>query len=74
MSVRAIQAHLREAYGVEVGHDLMSWITEAILGDVRQWRAHPLEDVYPILFRDALVVKVRDGGAVRSRARHVAIG
>ena len=63
MSVRDIQAHLRELYGVEVGHDLISRVTDAVL-----------EDVYPILFLDALIVKVRDGGAVRNLACYVAIG
>lgn len=74
MSVRDIQAHLRELYGVEVGHDLISRVTDAVLDDVREWQSRPLEDVYPILFLDALIVKVRDGGAVRNRACYVAIG
>jgi putative transposase len=74
MSVREIQAHLRELYGVEVGHDLISRVTDAVLDDVREWQARPLEDVYPILFLDALIVKVRDGGAVRNKACYVAIG
>jgi len=74
MSVRDIQAHLRELYGVEVGHDLISRVTDAVLDDVREWQARPLEDVYPILFLDALIVKVRDGGAVRNLACYVAIG
>jgi putative transposase len=74
MSVRDIQAHLAELYGVEVGHDLISRVTDAVLDDVREWQARPLEDVYPILFLDALVVKIRDAGAVRNRACYVAIG
>jgi putative transposase len=74
MTVRDIQAHLRELYGVEVGHDLISRVTDAVLDDVREWQARPLEDVYPILFLDALIVKVRDGGAVRNKACYVAIG
>jgi putative transposase len=74
MSVRDIQAHLRELYGVEVGHDLISRVTDAVLEDVREWQARPLEDLYPILFLDALIVKVRDGGAVRNKACYVAIG
>jgi putative transposase len=74
MSVRDIQAHLRELYGVEVGHDLISRVTDAVLDDVREWQSRPLEDVYPILFLDALIVKVRDGGAVRNKACYVAIG
>jgi putative transposase len=74
MSVRDIQAHLAELYRVEVGHDLISRVTDAVLEDVREWQARPLEDVYPILFLDALIVKVRDGGAVRNKACYVAIG
>lgn len=74
MSVRDIQAHLAEIYGVEVGHDLISRVTDAILDDVREWQARPLEDVYPIVFLDALIVKVRDAGAVRNKACYVAIG
>jgi putative transposase len=74
MSVREIQAHLAELYGVEVGHDLISRATDAVLDDVRAWQARPLEDVYPILFLDALIVKVRDGGSVRNRACYVAVG
>ena len=74
MSVRDIQAHLAELYGIEVGHDLISRVTDAVLEDVRVWQSRPLEDVYPILFLDALVVKVRDGGAVRNRACYLAIG
>jgi putative transposase len=74
MSVRDIQAHLHEIYGVEVGHDLISRVTDAVLDDVRDWQQRPLEDVYPIVFLDALIVKVRDGGAVRNKACYVAIG
>jgi putative transposase len=74
MSVRDIQAHLAEIYGVDVGHDLISRVTDAVLDDVREWQARPLEDVYPILFLDALIVKIRDGGAVRNKACYVAIG
>ena len=74
ISVSDIQAHLAELYGVEVGHDLISRVTDAVLDDVREWQARPLEDVYPILFLDALIVKIRDGGAVRNKACYVAIG
>jgi putative transposase len=74
MSVRDIQAHLHDLYGVEVGHDLISRVTDAVLDDVREWQQRPLEDVYPILFLDALIVKVRDAGAVRNLACYVAIG
>src|SRR5947208_15868604 len=68
MTVRDIQAHLAEIYGVKVGHDLISRVTDAVLEDVKAWQARPLEDVYPVLYLDALVVKIRDGGTVRRKA------
>jgi putative transposase len=74
MSVRDIQAHLEEIYGVEVGHDLISRVTDSVLDDVRAWQARPLEPVYPVLYLDALVVKVRDGGSVERKACYVVMG
>jgi putative transposase len=74
MSVRDIQAHLAEIYGVQVGHDLVSRVTDAVMNDVRAWQQRPLEDVYPIVFLDCLVIKVRDGGSVQRRACYLALG
>jgi putative transposase len=74
MSVRDIQAHLGELYGVEVGRDLISRVTDAVLEDVRGWQQRPLEDVYPVLFLDCLVIKVREGGTVQRRACYLALG
>jgi putative transposase len=74
MSVREIQAHLAEIYGVQVGHDLISRVTDAVLQDVKAWQSRPLEDFYPVLYLDALIVKVRDGGVVQRRACYVAMG
>ena len=74
MTVRDIQAHLAEIYGVKVGHDLISRVTDAVLEDVKAWQARPLEDVYPVLYLDALVVKIRDGGTVRRKACYVVMG
>jgi len=74
LSVRDIQAHLAEIYGVEVGHDLISRVTDAVMDDVRAWQQRPLEDVYPVLFLDCLVVKVREGGTVQRRACYLALG
>jgi putative transposase len=74
MSVRDIQAHLAEIYGVQVGHDLVSRVTDAVINDVRAWQQRPLEDVYPIVFLDCLVIKVRDGGSVQRRACYLALG
>src|SRR3954452_14784539 len=74
MSVRDIQAHLEEIYGVAVGHDLISRVTDAVLDDVRAWQARPLEAVYPVLYLDALVVKIKDGGSVCRKACYVVMG
>jgi putative transposase len=74
MSMRDIQAHLAELYGVQVGHDLISRVTDAVMDDARAWQQRPLEDVYPVLFLDALVVKVREGGTVQRKACYLALG
>jgi putative transposase len=74
MSVRDIRAHLAELYGVEVGHDLVSRVTDAVIEDVRAWQQRPLEDVYPVIFLDCLVLKIREGGSVQRRACYLALG
>jgi putative transposase len=67
LSTRDIEAYLREMYGVSVGRDLISRVTDAVIEDVRAWQQRPLDDVYPILYLDAFVVKIRD--AARCSAR-----
>jgi putative transposase len=74
MSVREIAGHLRELYGVDVSPDLISTVTDAVLDEITTWQARPLEPVYPLIFFDALRVKVRDEGMVRNKAVHVALG
>ena len=74
MSVREIVGHLRDLYGVEVSPDLISAVTDAVLDEVAAWQARPLEPVYPIVFFDALRVKIRDEGLVRNKAVHIALG
>jgi putative transposase len=74
MSVRDIAAHLSGLYGVEVGRDTISRVTDAVLEDVQAWRTRPLEGVYPIVYFDALQVKVREDRSVRSRACYLAVG
>jgi putative transposase len=74
LSVRDIQAHLHEIYGVEVGRDLISRVTEAVMEDVREWGKRPLEDIYPVVFLDCMVLKIRDGGSVQRRALYLALG
>ena len=74
MTVREIQGHLKELYGVEVSPDLISRVTDAVLEEVREWQNRPLDQVYPVVFFDALRVKIRDEGLVRNKAVYVALG
>src|SRR4051794_27576274 len=74
LSTRDIQAHLAEIYGVEVGHDLISRVTDAVMDDARAWQQRPLDDVYPVIFLDAFVLKIREGGSVQRRACYLALG
>jgi len=74
MSTREIQGHLRELYGIEVSPDLVSAVTDAVLDEVADWQNRPLEACYPLVFLDALRVKVRDEGTVRNKAVYVALG
>jgi putative transposase len=73
LSVREIQAHLKEMYGTDVSPDLISRVTDAVLDEVKEWQNRPLEALYPIVFFDALRVKVRDEGIVKSKAVYVAL-
>lgn len=73
LSVREIQGHLKELYGVEVSPDLISRVTDAVLEEVREWQNRPLDRVYPVVFFDALRVKIRDEGVVRNKAVYVAL-
>src|SRR5579872_785576 len=74
LSVRDIRAHLHEIYGVEVSLDLISRVTDAVMDDVREWAKRPLEDVYPIVFLDCMVLKIRENGSVQRRALYIALG
>jgi len=74
MSTREITGHLRDLYGIEVSPDLISAVTDAVLEEVATWQARPLEPVYPLVFFDALRVKIRDEGLVRNKAVHIALG
>jgi putative transposase len=74
MTTREIQAHLQEMYHTDVSPTLISNVTEAVLEEVRAWQARPLEPVYPIVYLDALMVKMRDNGVVENRAVYVALG
>jgi transposase-like protein len=74
LSTRDIEAHLAEIYGVKVGRDLISRVTDAVMEDVREWQQRPLDDVYPVVFLDALVLKIREGGTVQRKACYLALG
>jgi putative transposase len=74
VSTRDISAHLEEIYGVNVGRELISKVTDAVMDDARAWAARPLEDVYPVIFLDAMVLKIREGGSVQRRACYLALG
>jgi putative transposase len=74
MTVRDISSHLSELYGTEIGRDTVSRITDAVLEDVAVWRTRPLETVYPIVYFDAMVVKVREDRSVQNRACYLALG
>ena len=73
MTVREIQGHLQELYGVEVSPDLISRVTDAVLDEVRAWQTRPLDPLYPVVFFDALRVKIRDEGLVRIKAVYLAL-
>jgi putative transposase len=73
MTVRDIQGHLEEIYGVHVSPDLISKVTDAVHEDVIRWQNRPLDAVYPVLYLDALVVKVRDQGVVRNKSVFLAL-
>jgi putative transposase len=74
MSVREIQGHLEEIYGVEVSPSLISSVTDAVIEEVKLWQNRPLEEVYPIVYLDALMVKVRDNGHIQNKAIYVVLG
>jgi putative transposase len=74
LTQREIQDHLEEIYGVEVSPSLISPVTDAVLDEMRAWQARPLDAVYPILYLDALQVKVKGQGRVHNKAIYPAFG
>ena len=74
MTTRAIQAQLQELYGVEVSPALISNVTEAVLEAVRQWQSRPLEALYPIVYLECLVVKIKENQRVSTKAVYLALG
>jgi putative transposase len=73
LTVREITSHIQEIYGIAVSPDLISQVTDAVIAEVKAWQSRPLERCYPVVFMDALRVKIRDGGTVRNKAVYVAL-
>lgn len=74
MTVREIQAYLAEMYGTEVSPDFISKVTDEVMSEVTAWQSRPLESMYPVVFFDALRVKIREEGVVRNKAVYLALG
>jgi putative transposase len=74
LSVREIRGHLEEIYGIEVSPDLISAVTDAVLEEVAEWQNRPLDAMFPLIFFDAIRVKIRDEGFVRNKAIYIALG
>ncbi len=74
MTIRDIGHHLASMIGTELSHETISKITDAVCDEVLAWQQRPLEALYPVIYLDAIIVKVRDGGHVRNKAAHIAIG
>jgi putative transposase len=74
MSTREIVSHLQEIYGIDVSPDLISTVTDAVLDDVALWQKRRLDAIYPLVFFDAIRVKMRDEGMVKNKAIHIALG
>ncbi|PAJ85352.1 IS256 family transposase [Burkholderia ubonensis] len=74
MTVREIQGFLQEQYGTEVSPDFISSVTDEVMAEVTAWQARPLEPMYPVVFFDALRVKIREDAVVRNKAIYLALG
>ncbi len=74
MTIRDIGHHLASTIGTELSHETISKIVDAVSDEVLAWQSRPLEPLYPVIYLDAIVVKIRDGGHVRNKAAHIAVG
>jgi putative transposase len=74
MSTRDIQSHLQEMYQVEVSHELIANVTDAVIDEAKAWQHRPLDQVYPILYLDAMVIKVKEGKQIINKSLHMAMG
>jgi len=74
MTTRDIQGHLKEMYGIDVSPSLISEVTDAIIEDVKAWQTRPLEELYPIMYLDCIVVKCHEDGVIRNKSVFLALG
>ncbi len=74
MTIRDIQHHLARTLGTELSHETIANINDAVLDEVKAWQSRPLEELYPIIYLDALVVKVKDNHQVRNKSAYIAVG
>jgi putative transposase len=74
MTIRDIQHHLESTIGTELSHETIANITDQVADEVLAWQTRPLESIYPVIYLDAIIVKIRDGGHVRNKAAHIAVG
>lgn len=73
MTIRDIQHHLATTIGTELSHETISKVTDQIAEEVLAWQNRPLEALYPVIYLDAIIVKIRDGAHVRNKAAHIAV-
>jgi putative transposase len=74
MTTRDIKAHLAEVYGAQVSPELVSKVTDVVAEEITAWQNRPVDAVYPIVYIDAIVIKIRDGGVVANKAAHLVVG
>jgi len=74
MSTRDIQSHLQDMYKVEVSHELIANVTDAVIDEAKAWQHRPLEQIYPILYLDAMIIKVREGKQIVNKSLYMAMG
>lgn len=74
MTVREIQGHLLDIYGTEISPDLISTVTDSVVEEVRAWQTRPLDQIYPIVYLDAIRIKVRQNAQIVNKAIYMAIG
>ena len=74
MTTRDIQGHLEEIYGVEVSPELISTVTDGVISEVKEWQSRPLDELYPIVYFDAIMLKVREEGRILNKAAYLGIG